>query len=205
MPKGATLRSPRATQSGGGSAVTRVVIPIPPSPSRGLTSSAKIPTRDGCHEELPHQHHARVVQRTPPRGPGRLPRSMPSRSGWEWRIVTVWCYQGRERRPYPDVPGDGGDLVFAYMDYPSAEFILGGRRSRWLKSGSARVPGEAVRAWGQGTASRSGSWCPPTGSTPMADHRDRRPATLSTSHHGDRGLHEEGAGRGGRPLRFPCS
>lgn len=58
--------------------------------------------------------------------------------GWQYPLVVVACYQ--------DVDGDGvigmppqfegsPDLVFAQLDYPDANFVLGGGSSAWLDRG----------------------------------------------------------------------
>jgi hypothetical protein len=56
-------------------------------------------------------------------------------AGWQWPMVTVWCYQDGNGDGIHEFPNDGGDLVYAQMDYPNVDFALGGGSSDWLTDG----------------------------------------------------------------------
>jgi hypothetical protein len=76
-------------------------------------------------------------------------------AGWEWPMVTVWCYQDLNGDGVREFPEDDGDLVYAQMDHPDVEFVLGGGSSDWLTSGGPAECKAKLYAYGNKSGNES--------------------------------------------------
>jgi hypothetical protein len=61
--------------------------------------------------------------------------SATSLAGWEYPMVVVSCYQDVNQDGVVDTSLLGPDLVFSWLDKPSATFTLGGYSSIWTQRG----------------------------------------------------------------------
>jgi hypothetical protein len=58
-----------------------------------------------------------------------------SMAGWEYPMVAVSCYQDVNGDGVVDTTLQGPDLVYAGLDKPSAQFLLGAYSSIWTQRG----------------------------------------------------------------------
>ena len=58
-----------------------------------------------------------------------------SLAGWEYPMVVVSCYQDVNGDGYVDTNMLGPDIVYSWVDKPSATFTMGGYSSIWTQRG----------------------------------------------------------------------
>jgi hypothetical protein len=58
-----------------------------------------------------------------------------SLAGWEYPMVAVSCYQDVNGDGVVDTSITGPDVVYSWLDHPSATFTLGGYSSIWTQRG----------------------------------------------------------------------
>jgi hypothetical protein len=61
--------------------------------------------------------------------------TVPSLAGWEYPMVVVSCYQDVNGDGYVDTNMLGPDIVYSWLDKPTATFMLGGYSSIWTERG----------------------------------------------------------------------
>jgi hypothetical protein len=70
-------------------------------------------------------------------------------AGWEYPMVAVSCYQDVNSDGTVDTSLSGPDVVYTWLDHPSAEFLLGAYSSIWtLRSGGAATCRADLDAYG---------------------------------------------------------
>jgi hypothetical protein len=79
---------------------------------------------------------AATVKPTPKLGDSlTFATTVPALAGWEYPMVVVSCYQDVNGDGTVDTNMFGPDIVYSWLDKPSATFTLGGYSSIWTERG----------------------------------------------------------------------
>src|SRR5262249_45342407 len=77
-----------------------------------------------------------LIAQTPKMGDTlKFATTVQSLAGWEYPMVAVSCYQDVNRDGTVDTSLIGPDIVYAWLDTPTAGFVLGAYSSLWTQRG----------------------------------------------------------------------